>query len=224
MRLFIATGLFYFTLNLCSAAHAIQVTGCHCFKNRNFDVAQPGAVDPYLLATTQNSFLAAIFRIDKKQIVQAKMGGVSGDDLWTAHFAASKTGTNAKKLLAFRKASGSWKKVLEQNKIKFKSIKPHFKEALARDISDKGLSSMIVDQMIIDYLGAEKFEVARLREAGAQNKEIILSAFLARRTKRSAAGFYSAVTSGQSTWGKILNDLKIEAKEMGTEVNKILAH
>jgi hypothetical protein len=213
--------LFLF-LSISSFSFAVQVAGCHCFKNRSFDAAQPGAVDPYILATTQNSFLAAVFGIDKKQIVQAKMSGTSGDDLWVAYYTASKTDADAKNLLASRKASSSWKKVLEQNKIKLKLLGAHFKEAFGNDIPDKELSSMIVDQMIISHFGSEKAEVKKMRVAGAQNKEIILSAFLSVRTKRSASSFYTSVTKGQLTWGKILYDLKIEATNMRTEINKIL--
>ena len=215
--------IFVFIMIFCSVASAEQITGCHCFTNRQFDAAQPGAVDPYLLATTQNSFLAAVFGIHKKQIVQAKMREkASGDDLWIAYFTASKTGVPVNNLLASRKASSSWKKALEQNNVALKLLGPHFKEAISQNPTDKELSSIVVDQMIIDYFGSDKTGVKKLRIAGAQNKEIILSAFLSLYTKRSAQSFYTSVIKGQFTWGKILNDLKIEASDMGTEINKIL--
>jgi hypothetical protein len=209
-------------LSISSFSFAVQIKGCHCFKNRQFDAVQPGAADPYILATTQNSFFAGVFGINKKQIVQAKMSGTSGDDLWIAHFTASKTGADVKNLILSRTASGSWKKALGQYKIDSKLLGAHFKEALAKDSADKHLSAIIVDQMIINHFGADKAEVEKLRVAGAQNKEIILSAFLSMRTKRSASSFYTSVTNGQLTWGKILYDLKIDAINMRTEINKIL--
>jgi len=216
-----AISLFYLLLS--NSVFAMQITGCHCFQNRQFDPAQPGAVDPYLLATTQNSFLAAIFGIDKKQIVQAKMrGGASGDNLWIAHFIGLKTGADAKDLLDSRKTSGSWKKALEQIKVNYKLLGSYFERPFAQDISDKEMSSMIVDQMIIDYFGAKKSDIKIMRSRGAQNKEIILSSFLYRKTNRSASFYYSSVSSGQSTWGTLLHGLEIEAKEMGVEINKML--
>jgi hypothetical protein len=223
MKFYKTVAVFVSIMNFYSVAYAVQIAGCHCFQNRQFDAAQPGAVDPYILATTQNSFLAAIFGIDKKQIVQTKMRkGASGDDLWIAYFTASKTDADTKELLASRKISSSWKKALEKSKIHFKLLGPYFKKALTDDISDKEFSNMIVDQMIINHFGSDKTGVKKLRIAGAQNKEIILSAFLSLYTKRSAQSFYTSVIKGQFTWGKILNDLKIEASDMGTEINKIL--
>ena len=215
--------IFVFIMIFCSVASAEQITGCHCFTNRQFDAAQTGAVDPYILATTQNSFLAAIFGIDKKQIVQAKMREkASGDDLWIAHFASSKTGVTVNNLLSSRKASGSWKKALEQNNVALKLLGPHFKEAISQNPTDKELSSIVVDQMIIDYFGTKKSEIKNMRVAGSQNKEIIVAAFLSKRTKQPASNFYSSVTSGKSTWGKIFNNLKIETKNIETEINKMI--
>jgi len=85
-----------------STAFSVQVKGCHCFQNRSFDAANPEKVDPYLLATTQNSFLATVFGIYKREIVKAKMGGTSGDDLWIAYFVATKTDTDVKSLMSAR--------------------------------------------------------------------------------------------------------------------------
>ena len=91
---------------------AAPTTACHCFKDRSFDPANPGKSDEYLLATTQNSFLAAVFNIDKKYVVKTKMSGGSGTDLWIAHFLAQKTGINAQELISDRRTAGSWKSVI----------------------------------------------------------------------------------------------------------------
>ena len=47
-------------------ALAIPAITCHCFTDRSFNPAKPALADPYFLATTQNSFFAAIFNVDKK--------------------------------------------------------------------------------------------------------------------------------------------------------------
>jgi len=210
-------------LAISSAAVAEQIAGCHCFNNRSFDPARPDSVDPYLLATTQNSFLAAVFNIHKKQIVRAKMkSGASGDDLWVAHFVSAKTGADVKQIIASRSASGSWEKALGKNKFEDKRLGILFTKALAEDSSDNQLAAIVVDQMVIDSFGVKKTEVKKLRDAGAQNKEMILSIFLSKRSQRTATDYYATVRNGQSTWGKHLNNLRIEAQNMGTEINKML--
>ena len=97
-----------------------------------------------------------------------------------------------------------------------------FNEALAKDSPDKYLSTIVVDQMVVDCFGVKKSEVIKLRGAGAQNKEMILSIFLSKRSQLNSSYYYATVKNGQSTWGRHLNSLRIEAKNMGTEINKML--
>jgi hypothetical protein len=205
-----------------STAFAVQINACHCFQDRSFDAANPEKVDPYLLATTQNSFLATIFGIDKKKIVKAKMSGTSGDDLWIAYFVAAKTGTDVKSLMSARSTSGSWKAALLKNKVNLQLLGTRLSAAFAKDSSDRNLSASVVDQMIIDRFGVKEAEVNKLRMKRATNKEILLSIFLSLRSQRTSLEYYDTVKAGKGTWGSNLNSLGIEAKKMESEIKKMI--
>jgi len=193
---------------------------CHCFKDRSFDPANPGKSDEYLLATTQNSFLAAVFNIDKKYVVKTKMSGGSGTDLWIAHFLAQKTGINAQKLISDRRTAGSWKSVVSQNKIEVSSLGQQFKTALTAGVADELLAGIIADQMLVARFNTKPAEIKKLRDSGATTKEVILSAFLSLKSGRNAFEYYDSVAKGRRTWDTHLNSLGITAKEVELEIKK----
>jgi len=56
-------------------ALAIPAISCHCFTDRSYQPSRPAAADPYFLATTQNSFFAVVFNVEKKNIVIKKQQG-----------------------------------------------------------------------------------------------------------------------------------------------------
>jgi len=201
---------------------AAPTTACHCFKDRSFDPANPGRSDEYLLATTQNSFLAAVFNIDKKYVVKTKMSGGSGTDLWIAHFLAQKTGINAQKLISDRRTAGSWKSVVAQNKIEFSILGEEFKTALTAGVPDELLAAVIVDQMLVTHLNAKQSELKKLRDSGATTKEVILAVFLSLKSGRNALEYYSSVSKGRRTWDTHLNSVGITANLVGTEINRII--
>lgn len=214
--------LLFCFLILSSSVLAAPITACHCFKDRSFDLANPGKSDPYLLATTQNSFLAAVFNIDKKYVVKTKMSGGSGTDLWIAHFLAQKTGINAQKLISDRRTAGSWKSVVSQNKIEFSTLGEKFKTALTAGVPDELLAAVIVDQMLVTHLNAKQSELKKLRDSGATTKEVILAVFLSLKSGRNALEYYSSVSKGRRTWDTHLNSVGITAKLVGTEITRII--
>src|SRR5512139_4163179 len=65
-----------------SADAAKSTAGCHCFRDRTFELERPAAVDPYILATTRSSLLSAAFGPGKASLVQAVMTGTAPEDLW----------------------------------------------------------------------------------------------------------------------------------------------
>jgi len=217
----ILTVLFCF-LTLSSSVPAAPITACHCFKDRSFDVANPGKSDEYLLATTQNSFLAAVFNIDKKYVVKTKMSGCSGTDLWIAHFLAQKTEIDAQELISDRKTADSWKSVLSQNKIEFSTLGEEFKTALTASVPDELLAALIVDQMLVSRFNVKSAEINKLRDVGATTKEVILSVFLSRKSERNALEYYVLVAKDRRTWDAHLNFVGITAKLVGTEINRII--
>jgi hypothetical protein len=85
---------------------------CHCFTDRTYDAARPAASDPYLLATTQNSFFAIVFNTDKKSDVLKKQQGTSSDDLWIGYWATSNAGMSPETLLQAKQKHGTWKDAL----------------------------------------------------------------------------------------------------------------
>ena len=211
-----------FFLILPAPVLAASTTVCHCFKDRSFDSASPGKSDEYLLATTQNSFLSAVFNIDKKQVVKTKMSGGSGMDLWIAHFLAQKTGINAQKLISDRRTAGSWKSVVSQNKIELSTLGEEFKTALTADAADERLAAVIADQMLVARFNTKPAEIKKLRDSEATTKEVILSAFLSLKSGRNAFEYYDSVAKGRRTWDTHLNSVGITAKLVDTEINRII--
>ena len=207
-------------LILPSPVLAVPTMACHCFKDRSFDPANPGKSDEYLLATTQNSFLAAVFNIDKKYVVKTKMSGGSGSDLWIAHFLAQKTGINAQELISDRRTSGSWKSVVSQNKIEVSSLGQQFKTALTTGVADELLAGIIADQKLVARFNTKPAEIKKLRDSGANTKEVILAAFLSLKSGHSSFNYYDSVAKNKSTWDIHLNSLGITAKEVELEIKK----
>jgi hypothetical protein len=211
-----------FFLILPASVLAAPTIACHCFKDRSFDPANPGKSDEYLLATTQNSFLAAVFNIDKKYVVKTKMSGGSGTDLWIAHFLAQKTGIDAQILMSDRRTAGSWKSVVSQKKIEVSSLGQPFQKALTAGAADEHLAAVIADQMLVARFNTKPAALKKLRDSGATTKEVILAAFLSLKSGHSSFNYYDSVAKNKSTWDIHLNSLGITAKEVELEIKKTM--
>ncbi len=208
-----------------SSAFAEPAITCHCFRDRSFNAENPGKVDAYLLATTQNSLLASVFGIHKKEIVSAKMSGTPGDDLWVAYFVADKTRVDFDNLMASRKKNKSpWKTILSQQGIVASRLGRKFNKALTAEEPDTILSALIVDQMLVKRLGAKNKDIKRLRKKRASTKEVILAIIFSLQSGRPASEFYTTVKSGQITWGSHLNSMGLKAKGMESVVKKRLKY
>lgn len=217
------TVLFLFSLLvLSSPALAEPAISCHCFRDRSFDAQRPAAADPYLLATTRNSLLAAAFDIDKKEIVRARMSGTPGEDLWIAHFVANRTGSPAAGLLAARGKAASWVAALVPLEPGPERLGPRFTAALAAGVPDASLADSAADSIIETRLGVAPEVLLGLRSEGASTPEIVLSVFLAGQSERTAADFLGEVRSGNRSWGQLLNGLGLHAGTIEGEVRKML--
>jgi hypothetical protein len=128
---------------------AAQAIACHCFTDRSFDPSRPAAADPYFLATTQNSFFAAFFKIDIKSLVMKKQSGASADDLWIAYWIASRSGLAAESLLAEKGNKGSWQEVLLPKRISSSSFGERFTGELAAGASSARLAQEIVGDILV---------------------------------------------------------------------------
>jgi hypothetical protein len=199
-------------------AFAIPAITCHCFTDRSYDATNPAAADPYFLATTQNSFFAAAFGIDKKTIVINKQQGVSADDLWVAYWLAAGSGADPDSLLQGRKTRGSWRQMTTQSAIPAKLMGAKFADALKCNASDKRLAEAVVDELLLRFRFYEEPELVALRKVGAGNQEIILAGLIAAKTRQPATKLYHNVRGGSTSWGALLQRAKIDPAEIQSEV------
>jgi hypothetical protein len=199
-------------------AFAIPAITCHCFTDRSYDSAHPAAADPYFLATTQNSFFAAAFGVDKKTIVITKQQGVSSDDLWVAYWLAARTGADPESLLQGRKTRESWRQVATSLAIPVKSMGARVAEALKTNVSDERLAEAVVDGLLMRFRFYGETELMALRKAGVGNQELILAGFIAAKTRQPATQLYRNVRGSSTSWGALLQRAKINPAEIQSEI------
>jgi hypothetical protein len=199
-------------------AFAISAITCHCFTDRSYDAAHPAAADPYFLATTQNSFFAAAFGVDKKTIVINKQKGVSADDLWVAYWLAARSGADPDSLLQGRKTRGSWRQMTTQSAIPVKSMGVRFADALKNNAGDERLAEAVVDELLLRFRFYGEPELTALRKAGAGNQELILAGLIAAKTRQPATQLYRNVKGGGVSWGTLLTRARIDSTEIQAEV------
>jgi hypothetical protein len=193
---------------------------CHCFTDRSYNPAKPTIADPYFLATSQNSFFAAVFGVDKRSIVMQKQKGAAADDLWIAHWIASRTGAAAEDLL---QKKGTWKEAIAPLSPSAKKMGLHFFEALnARHPSTPRLAEAVVDELLRGHKLLDKAELKSLRTAAASNQEIILASLLATKTRHPASQILRLAKGAAGSWGELLMRAGIDPSEMQAEFAALL--
>jgi len=205
-----------FIVGSAPGALAIPAITCHCFTDRSYDPARPTVADPYFLATTQNSFFAAAFGVDKKTVVIKKQKGASSDDLWVAYWLAARSGGDPDSLLQERKNKGSWQKVAAPLALTDKSGR--VATALKANAADERLAAAVVDELLLRFRFHGEPELAALRKAGASNQEMVLAGLLAARIRQPATQLYRDVKKGGTSWGALLQRAGIEPPEIQSEV------
>lgn len=201
---------------------AIPAITCHCFTERSYEPARPAAADPYLLATTQNSFFAVVFNADKKAIVLKKQSGVSSDDLWVAYWIASKSGVSPDVLLEAKKSRDVWKDALSAQQLSSKNMGERFTSAVKAKASSAHLAEKIVDELFLRHQLLPDAELAAMRQAGATNQELIIATVIAAGTKQSPRTLLIEVRSGSQSWGALLKAANIDTKNIQAEIYGML--
>jgi hypothetical protein len=210
-----------FLILLSSPVLAAPAISCHCFTDRSFDAGRPDAADPYVLATTQNSFLAAAFDIDKKEIVKARMSGTSEEDLWIGHFVAERSDRTFDEVAEARKQSPTWSEALTLLNPDPDLLGSRFAAALEGG-SEADLSTAAADEVLTTRLRVAPEILKELRTSGASTREAIISLFLSRRADHPALAFFTEVRAGNKTWGQLLDGLGIEPGMIEGEIRKML--
>lgn len=205
-----------------ACAEAIPAITCHCFTDRSFDAGRPAQADPYFLATTQNSFFAVIFSVDKKTIVLKKQQGASPDDLWIAYLIAAKTGLPPESILKAHQAGGLWHEVIEPLQLSSEAVGPRFSRALKNRSPAAGLAEAVVEDHLQRNRLLSDSELAALRNAGASNQELIIAAVIAYKLKQTAKRIFLDVKGGTKTWGYLLETAQINPKDMQREISGML--
>lgn len=209
-------------LAFAAPAPAAPAMSCHCFQDRSFDPAEPRRVEPYLLATTRNSFLAVAFGQSKKEIIRLRMAGTDGADLWVAYYLAPKAGIPASELLQARRKTASWPPVLAARGIEPGQSGPHFSRVLAAGGNDQALADAAADETLSAAAGAAPELLRQFRERGADTGEIILALLIAQRLGRPAIDLQTDVQAGRATWGGLLDSVGIRPGEMEGAVRTLL--
>lgn len=204
------------------SARAIPAITCHCFTDRSYDPARPALADPYFLATTQNSFFAAIFNVDKKSLVLKKQKGTSSDDLWIAYGISATTGVTPDVLLQTRQSKETWKDAIAALKLNSQALGVTFGTALQEGAATPLLAEAVVNDVILRYRLLDRGELAALRKAGATRQEVFLAMLGATRLKQPAREVFSAVRSGSKTWGKMLVDAGLDASGIQQEASALV--
>lgn len=203
-------------------ASALSAVTCHCFTDRSYEPGRPAAADPYFLATTQNSFFAAAFAVDKKTIVMKKQRGSSAEDLWISHWLAARSGNDAERLLQERESRGSWKIVVSQLAVPERSLGERINKALRGGAVDQVVAGAIVDELLLQFRFHGEQELEKLRNAGAGNQELILSGVLAAKLRQPAIQLYLEVKGGRS-WGALVERAKLDAHGLDAQVRAMVA-
>lgn len=208
---------------LCAAAGA-QAAGpsCHCFRDREYDPADPAKSDEYLLATAANTLLAAVYGVPKRDVVQARMSGTSREDLWISTYLAHKLRSDGGALMKARAAAASWRRVVQSYGGDLELLGPRFTAAVAAAAGDEALARTAAAETLAARLGTPWGELEELAGRGATLQELVLASLIGRWSSRSAAAVYTDVTTGKAGWSRLLAGVGRVPKQMEFEIPKAL--
>ncbi|NOY45339.1 MAG: hypothetical protein GXP50_07800 [Deltaproteobacteria bacterium] len=200
------------------SAWAASTVSCHCFRDRSYDPARPAAADTYVLATSRNSLLAAVFGVSKGTVVRSLMTGTAPEALWAAHGLAARTGLRASDLLAAHGQTGSWARALE---LGYDPARIGGKVGeLVRAGQDP--APAVVDEILSTRVGVPGDQIAALRAVGASDAETVAASVLGRLTGKDPVGFLKQVRAGKATWGSLFHDAGVAPSDIDDAIARLL--
>ena len=207
-----------------SAASGAQAAApsCHCFRDREYDPANPEKSDEYLLATASNTLLSAACGLPKRDIVQARMSGTSGEDLWISSYAAQRQGTDAGRLMKARGTALSWREVFQSRGGPLEPLGARFVAALAGGAGDVALARIAAAETLAARLLTPWPELDGLAARGATHQETVLAALIGAWSSRPSPEVYDDVKAGKSGWSRQLAAQGRVPKQMEAEIPKAL--
>ena len=221
MKIFIVWALAVLALSVST----VQAMPCHCFPSRQYESANPTVADPYFLATAQNSFMAVVFSMDKKDVVLAKQRpATTAEGLWVAQWLADRTGLEPTALLKAKRGAGSWGGAAKELTIEVRKLPPQFAKLLAAGASEAGLSREVVDSLLVGKGLVPPAELEMLRRAGASDQETILAVLVARKGKRKPEALLRLVRDGKASWGGLIAAVGMNGGDMVSEIRLLVGN
>lgn len=201
---------------------AAPTVACHCFQDRAFDPRRPTAADDYFLAAGQNALFAAVSQVDKRSVVQAKMGGADGAELWVSWSLAQTAGVDKSRIEELRRQGLGWRTVAERLRLPVDRLPPTVAQGVLRDLATAPLASTVVDSVLGEACRIEAAVLRQLRTAGADDRAAILALTLAQRTAQPALQIFLAARNGGASWGAQLQRAGIDGSTLEAEVRRLI--
>jgi hypothetical protein len=195
---------------------ADSTDGCHCFRDRSYDPANKFSADGYLLTTTYNSLIAAVFDISKGQIIMKKMkGGVNGNDLLIGLYISIKTKQPLDLLLSIRDNGGSWGKIMTAPGMQAKIPADSVLSAINAGENTATIVRMITDNMLRTYYSIPDKRVQQIRSYSLDDKETSLLFALHRQTGTSPKQLVEMFKRQKMSWSEIAHHYRLTPAKVG---------
>lgn len=208
-------------LFLVAVSHPAGAVSCHCFQDRSFDPARPGAADAYFLATTRNSLMAAALDVPRRTIVKARMGGIDADLLWVVYYVADRTGMSVNDLFELRADSGVEDFVTRLDNLSLQFDRPFLMKIKPQsDIA--ALADGTFEAVVLEQLGLPKPVFERLEMTGATRREKCLAIFVSLLLAEEPTKVYRSVQEGRLFWGEALASTGISSDQIESTWKKLI--
>lgn len=186
-----------------SPAMAMQAPNCHCFQQRSFSTDNPATVEPYLLATTNNSLLAVAFNIPKRSIVKDKMGGAVDADLWVGYGLAQAYPYNGQTLIEKKKSFKNWSHFARSEQPDPDRLPAALMAGLTSSKSDDVLADISMAQTLEKMFKLPASTTVQLLESGLDRQHLSLALMLALVKETTVEKVVDMAINEDGGWAKL---------------------